>query len=198
MWKKFLLIIKFFLFLLKKGCDSVVKFIKELFPYIVIFVVVVLIRSYIVTPVIVRGDSMDDTLEDGQVLFLSKISYKMHDIKRFDIIVIEDIDGDLIIKRVIGLPGDDVSYMDNKLYINGKVVEDNFGIGDTSDFTLDDICDINNDKCDGEIPDGKYLALGDNREVSADSRVKGLFDSNQILGKATLRVWPLTKIKVVK
>ena len=123
-----------------------VKFIKELFPYIVIFVVVVLIRSYIVTPVIVRGDSMDNTLEDGQVLFLSKISYKMHDIKRFDIIVIEDIDGDLIIKRVIGLPGDDVSYMDNKLYINGKVVEDNFGIGDTSDFTLDDICDINNDK----------------------------------------------------
>ena len=198
MWKKFLLIIKFFLFLLKKGCVSVVKFIKELFPYIVIFVVVVLIRSYIVTPLIVRGDSMDDTLEDGQVLFLSKISYKMHDIKRFDIIVIEDIDGDLIIKRVIGLPGDDVSYMDNKLYINGKVVEDNFGIGDTSDFTLDDICDINNDKCDGEIPDGKYLALGDNREVSADSRVKGLFDSNQILGKATLRVWPLTKIKVVK
>ena len=175
-----------------------VKFIKELFPYIVIFVVVVLIRSYIVTPVIVRGDSMDDTLEDGQVLFLSKISYKMHDIKRFDIIVIEDIDGDLIIKRVIGLPSDDVSYMDNKLYINGKVVEDNFGIGDTSDFTLDDICDINNDKCDGEIPDGKYLALDDNREVSADSRVKGLFDSNQILGKATLRVWPLTKIKVVK
>ena len=69
-----------------------VKFIKELFPYIVIFVVVVLIRSYIVTPVIVRGDSMDDTLEDGQVLFLSKISYKMHDIKRFDIIVIEDIE----------------------------------------------------------------------------------------------------------
>lgn len=174
------------------------KFVKEWLPYVVIVVVVVLIRSYIVTPVIVRGDSMDNTLEDGQVLFLSKISYRIHDIKRFDIIVIKDVDEDLIIKRVIGLPGDDIWYRDNKLYINGKLVNDRYGIGDTSDFTLEDICEMNGDDCNGKIPDNMYLALGDNREVSADSRVKGLFDSSNILGKATLRVWPLNKIKVVK
>ena len=97
------------------------KFLNEIIPYIVIVIAVIIIRSYIVTPVIVRGDSMDYTLKDGQILFLSKISYRLHDIKRYDIIVINE-EKDLIIKRVIGLPGDKVEYIDNKLYIiNHKV-----------------------------------------------------------------------------
>lgn len=172
--------------------------IKELIPYLIIIIVVVIIRSYIVTPVIVRGDSMDDTLQDGQVLFLSKISYKFQSINRFDIIVVKDIDKDLIIKRVIGKPGDNVKYKNNILYINNKKVKDKYGIGDTSDFDLEEICGIRNDECNGKIPKDKYLALGDNREVSADSRVKGLFTRKQILGKATLRIWPLNKITIVK
>ncbi len=174
------------------------KNIKELIPYLIIIIVVVFIRSYIVTPVIVRGDSMDDTLKDGQILFLSKISYKLHKINRFDIIVIKDIDNDLIIKRVIGKPGDNIEYKNNKLYINNKKVKDIYTKDETSDFSLEEICKINDDKCNGKIPKGKYLALGDNREVSADSRVKGLFDKKQILGKAKLRIWPLTKISFVK
>ena len=173
------------------------KFLNEIIPYIVIVIAVIIIRSYIVTPVIVRGDSMDYTLKDGQILFLSKISYRLHDIKRYDIIVINE-EKDLIIKRVIGLPGDKVEYIDNKLYINNHKVKDDYGIGNTSDFTLEDICEINDDRCNGKIPSGMYLALGDNREVSADSRVKGLFSKNKILGKATLRIWPITKIGLVK
>lgn len=174
------------------------KIIKEWLPYLIIIIVVILIRSFIVTPVVVRGDSMDNTLEDNQILFLSKISYKLHPIKRWDIIVIKDVDKDLIIKRVIGLPGDNIEYKDNKLYINKKEVKDKYANGETSNFDLEDICDINKDQCVTKIPEGKYLALGDNREVSADSRVKGLFSKKQILGKATLRIWPLTKIKIVK
>ena len=79
------------------------KFLKEWLPYLIIIIIVVLIRTYIVTPVIVRGDSMYDTLKDGEVLLLGKINYRLSDIKRFDIVVIKDLDGDLIIKRVIGL-----------------------------------------------------------------------------------------------
>ncbi len=172
--------------------------IKELIPYLIIVLIVVFIRSYIVTPVIVRGDSMDYTLEDGQVLFLSKISYRIHKINRFDIIVIKDDDSDLIIKRVIGKPGDYVEYKNNVLYINNKIVEDIYGNGETKDFNLEEICNITNTNCKGKIPKDRYLALGDNREVSADSRIKGLFTRKQILGKATLRVWPLIKIKIVK
>ncbi|MBR3162380.1 MAG: signal peptidase I [Bacilli bacterium] len=174
------------------------KIIKESIPYLVIIIVVVIIRSYIITPVIVRGDSMDDTLKDGQVLFLSKISYHIHNIKRFDIIVIKDRDEDLIIKRVIGKPGDYVEYKNNNLYINNRKLEDRYGNGETSDFTLEEVCEITNTNCKGKIPKDRYLALGDNREVSADSRVKGLFTKKQILGKATLRLWPLTKINIVK
>lgn len=172
--------------------------IKELIPYLIIVIVVVLIRSFIITPVIVRGDSMDNTLKDGEVLFLSKISYHFEKIKRFDIIVIKDQDEDLIIKRVIGKPGDYIEYKDNTLYINNKKVKDNYGQGETSDFNLEEICHITDTDCKGKIPKDKYLALGDNREVSADSRIKGLFTRKQILGKATLRLWPLNKIKVVK
>ena len=173
-------------------------FFKELVPYIIIIVVVIFVRSFIVTPVIVRGDSMDDTLEDGEVLLLSKISYYVHDIDRFDIVVIKDNDSDLIIKRVIGLPGDNVKYKDNKLYINDKVVSDDYGVGVTENFNLQDICMINDDDCVSKIPDDLYLVLGDNREVSADSRVKGLFSKDVILGKAVFRLWPVNKLSILK
>ena len=112
------------------------NFIKELIPYVIIVILVVFIRSFIITPVIVRGDSMDDTLIDGEVLFLSKISYRVGEIKRFDIVVIRDGDNDLIIKRVIGLPGDNVKYRDNVLYINGKKYKDIYANGKTEDFDL--------------------------------------------------------------
>lgn len=174
------------------------RIIKEFVPYVIIIVVVVLIRSFIITPVVVRGDSMDSTLKNGEVLLLSKISYYLKDIERFDIVVIKDNDDDLIIKRVIGLPGDNVKYRDNKLYINEKLVKNDYGIGDTEDFDLQTICQINDDECVSKIPKDMYLVLGDNREVSADSRVKGLFNDKVILGHAVFRLWPINKIGLIK
>lgn len=174
------------------------KFVREWGPYFIIIVVVIFIRSYIITPVIVRGDSMYDTLEDGEVLFLSKINYRVSDIERFDIVVIKDFDGDLIIKRVIGLPGDNVFYHDDVLYINGEKVEKRFTDDVTEDFTLEEVCEIHHVDCNGSIPDGMYLVLGDNRDVSADSRIKGLIERDQILGKAVFRVWPFNRIGVTK
>ena len=173
------------------------KFIKEFIPYVVIIVVVVAVRSFLITPIIVKGDSMYDTLVDGEVLFLSKISYNVGEINRFDIVVIKDIDDDYIIKRVIGVPGDSVYYRDNKLFINNKLQNVNFSDDVTEDFDLDDICKITNTVCDGVIPKDRYLALGDNRDVSADSRIKGLFKRKQILGKAVVRIWPLNKIGIL-
>lgn len=173
------------------------KFMKEWLPYIVIIIVVVLIRSFIITPVIVRGDSMYKTLKDGEALLLSKISYKLEAIKRFDIVVIKDIDNDLIIKRVIGLPGDTVKYEEDTLYINDEPIKEDYTNYIMDDFDVNDICKINDLKCNNIIPDDMYLVLGDNREVSADSRVKGLIQRKQILGKAIFRIWPLTKISKV-
>ena len=173
-------------------------FLKEWGSYIIIIIVIILIRSYIITPVIVRGDSMYDTLEDGEVLLLGKINYHIHEIQRFDVVVIKDKSKEYIIKRVIGLPGDNIEYLDDVLYINGKKNSKKFTDSVTEDFTLEDICDIRNTECNGKIPDDMYLVLGDNREVSADSRVKGLIDREQIVGKAVFRLWPFHKLKIIK
>ena len=69
------------------------NFLNEWGPYIIIIIVIILLRSYIITPVIVRGDSMYDTLKDGEVLLLSKVSYRFKEINRFDVVVSKDISG---------------------------------------------------------------------------------------------------------
>lgn len=186
------------------------KFIKDISGYVIIIIIVVLIRTFIVTPVRVDGPSMDNTLKDSDLLLLNKFSYIFTDIKRYDIAVVEN-NGEKIIKRVYGLPGDSIEYKDNKLYINGKLVEDKYATNETADFNLTDICiaglrknkmttetDIEN-KCNYNIiPDGYYLVLGDNRKVSADSRYYGLIPKNKIVGKTKIRFWPLNKIGIVK
>ena len=175
------------------------KTIKEILSYILIILLVVIIRTYVVTPVVVSGDSMDPTLKDGEVLLLSKITYKFSDIKRFDVVVI-NVNKKLsngkylktkIIKRIIGLPGEYVEYKNNKLYINGIEYETEYNF-DTDDFNLESIC-----KCN-KIPDNKYLVLGDNRSISADSREIGLIDYNDISGRTFFRIWPINKISGVK
>ena len=163
------------------------KFIKELIPYVVIVIVVILIRSYLVTPVIVSGDSMEPTLNNKEMLLLNKINYKINDIKRFDIVVIK-IDDKEIIKRIIGLPGETVLYRSNKLYIDGHELENDYNF-DTDDFSLKTICN-----CD-KIPENKYLVLGDNRGISADSRLYGLIDAKDIEGNVNISLWPIKKIK---
>lgn len=180
-----------------KESEFMKEFIKELIPYIIIIVVIVLVRSFLITPVIVKGSSMEPTLNENEILFLSKISYKVHDIERFDIVVV-DTKGELIIKRVIGLPGEKVEYKNDKLYINDEEVEDPYPKNQTTDFDLEDICNIRHDNCTTIIPDDKYLVLGDNRGVSADSRSKGLFNLEEIEGKVVFRLWPITKLGTIK
>ena len=163
------------------------KFFKELIPYVVIVIVVVLIRTYIITPVIVSGDSMVPTLKDRQLLLLNKINYRINDIKRFDIVVI-NLDKKEIIKRVIGLPGEEITYRSNSLYVDGHEVETNYNF-DTDDFSLKTICNCS------RIPEDKYLVLGDNRSVSADSRIIGLIDKKDILGNVNISLWPIKTVK---
>ena len=163
------------------------KFIKELIPYIEIILVVVLIRTFLVTPVMVSGDSMVPTLENKEILLLNKINYRLNEIKRFDIVVI-GLNNKEIIKRVIGLPGETIEYRDNKLYIDGHEFDNDYNF-ETNDFDLKSICN-----CD-KIPNDKYLVLGDNRKVSADSRIIGLIDKKDIKGRVKISLWPIKKVK---
>lgn len=168
------------------------KIIKELYPYVLIIVIVVLIRTFIITPVIVSGDSMKPNLNNGELLLVRKIGYNSSTIKRFDIVVVKVINEEgkeeEIIKRVIGLPGEHISYKNNKLYVNDQLVEENYTFRDTKDFNLEEVCTCSS------IPESKYLVLGDNRPISKDSRTIGLIDEDDIEGKAIVRIWPITKI----
>lgn len=155
------------------------KLIKELIPYVVIVLVVVLIRSFIITPVRVNGASMESTLYDGDILFLEKFDT---DYQRFDIVVLH-YNNEKLVKRIIGLPGDTVEYRNNILYINGEEVDESFIDEETEDFSLSD---LGYDK----IPAGYYFVVGDNRDNSLDSRFVGLFSKKDVKGKVIFRIFP--------
>jgi len=159
------------------------KIIKEIIPYIVIVLVVVLIRTFIITPVRVDGDSMKNTLKNGDILLL----YKLGSINRLDIIVLdEEKDNEKIIKRVIGLPGETVAIKKGKIYINDKVIDDEYAYGETSDY----------DKV--TLEDDEYFILGDNRLISKDSRYFGPIKKSEKKGKIVFRLFPFTKIGTVQ
>lgn len=155
--------------------------IKELIPYVVIVVVVVLIRTFIVTPVVVSGDSMVPSLKDGQLLLLNKLSYRFKEIDRFDVVVVK-VGKNEIIKRVIGLPGETVEYRDNDLYINGELIETEYDF-DTDDFD------------EKVIPDNEYFVLGDNRAISSDSRIIGMIKRKDIIGETSVSLWPVKSVR---
>ena len=162
------------------------KLLKELIPYIIIVIAALLIRTFIFTPVKVDGASMYPTLEDGEILILKKYDKSY---ERFEIAVIRH-DGDMLVKRIIGLPGENIKYKKNKLYVDGKVVEEPLYL-ETEDFSLMDLGYT-------KIPDDYYLVLGDNRYNSSDSRIFGLIKKEDILGTTSLRIWPFKKEGIIK
>ncbi len=157
------------------------KFWKEAKDYILIIIAVLIIRTFIVTPAIVDGASMDYTLEDGQLVFINKFVYNIKDVERFDIVVLNnEEDNDRIIKRIIGLPNETIEYNNNQLYVNGKLVEQNYEVEATEDFTV-------------VTKENEYFVLGDNRDVSKDSRMLGNFKEKDIIGRVNFRILPFKK-----
>ena len=132
--------------------------VKELIGYVIVIIVVLLVKQFIITPIRVNQNSMNNTLFDKDIMILNKISYRFVDIKRFEIVVIKK-NNEYLIKRVIGLPGEKIEYKDNKLYVNDKIVEENFNHKNTEDYKLENT-----------IPKNYYFVVGDNRPDSLDSR----------------------------
>ena len=114
---------------------------------------------------VVNGSSMEPTLKDGEF----KLVHKVYDLDRFDIIVF-NFNNTKYVKRVIGLPGETIEYIDNKLYINGTEIEDTYNNGIIEDFRY-------------TIKDDEFICLGDNRDKSKDSRYFGTFKTSYIIGE---------------
>ena len=157
------------------------KILKEMYPYLIIIIVVILFRTFIATPIRVNGKSMDTTLKDGQLMILNKLGK----IEKGKIVVV-DIDNDKIIKRVIGMPGDSVYAKDGIVYVNDKKIEEKYTSSDTNDFAK------------VYLKKDEYFVMGDNRSVSMDSRTVGPIKKKKILGTTKFRFFPFTKFGNVK
>ncbi|ALX48679.1 signal peptidase I [Lentibacillus amyloliquefaciens] len=176
------------------------RYIKKIVPVVLVALVLAIIfRSSLFASYVVNGESMEPTLYDGNLLMVNKVAYNLTEVDRFDIIVFHADKQDDYVKRVIGLPGDEIIYENDKLYINGEHVEEPFlepfrNVNDTGpyteDFTLKGVTDSK------EVPEGKLFVMGDNRQDSLDSREIGFIDAETLVGKVDIKYWPVSEVKL--
>lgn len=185
----------------RKKRKEKVNIVKELY-YLAIYIGVVIIVCFLIITFIgerttVKGDSMLPTLENGDNLWIDKISYRFTDPKRFDIIIFPPRNNSekIYIKRIIGLPGETVQIDEQgNILIDGKVLIEDYG--------LEPIDPDKRGIASSPITLGKseYFVLGDNRNNSEDSRrsVVGNVRKSEIIGKAVFRLSPLKKFGKIK
>ncbi len=161
--------------------EKIIKCGKELLPYIIILAIVILVRTFIASPIKVNGNSMYDTLEGNEYMLLNKLGKP----SRYDIVVV-NTHNDELIKRVYGLPGEKISIENNNIYINDKKIEDKYAYGDTT--SLDAIT----------LGEDEYFVLGDNRVVSLDSRKIGPVKKKEIQGTTDFVIFPFKKFGKIK
>ena len=158
------------------------------------FIIIYLGLLFILTPTTVVGQSMEDTFYQGDKIIVWNILYSP---SRNDVVVIDanaysNQEDNFYIKRVVGLPEDELRYDNGYLYIN-DVKYDLEGRVDNL-LTLLNTNFIKGEKGIYYIPSGKYFVLGDNRAHSSDSRYFGLINKEQVLGRVIFRLWPFDRI----
>lgn len=168
-------------------------FLLELVVCLAISISIVsLISSFVVTHTRVVGHSMESTLYDGEYLFINRLTYHFEDPKQFDIIVFKHTDDEKYIKRVIACPNQTVQIIDSKIYVDGQVVNENYGNATIVDpgLAAEPIT----------LSDDEYFVLGDNRNGSSDSRFPevGLIHRDKIQGKVLLRFYPFDRFGSVE
>ena len=177
-----------------KERNEIWEWVKALLIAIVLAFVV---RAFLMTPIEVKGASMEPTLHSQERMFVTKIGEP----RRFDIVVFHATEDKDYIKRVIGLPGDRVEYKDDVLYINGKPFDEPYLEENkkqvthgplTGSFTLSET-PVGSDV----VPEGHIFVLGDNRRDSRDSRHIGAVPIDSIVGTTKFVYYPLKKMKII-
>lgn len=151
-------------------------------------------RSYVFARADVDGESMMSTLQDKDVIFVEKLSVLTHRVKRGQIIIFnsKNYNNDIYVKRIVAVSGDEIELKDGKVFLNGKELKEDYL--DKSTVTEGGSFLGENEKY--KIPEGHVFVLGDNRENSIDSRILGSININDIKGRAIVRVYPLSHIKI--
>jgi signal peptidase I len=146
----------------------------------------------------IPSESMLPLLRKGDRVLVNKWSYRLHDVHRGDVVVftrppaLTDPTIDDLIKRVVGLPGDSVTIADGHVLINGEVLDEPYVAPGSTTLATGPVTCPPSDPC--VIPDGKVWVMGDNRNQSEDSRWFGPIDESSIVGRAFVRLWPLSRL----
>src|SRR3989344_9406592 len=159
---------------------------------IMALIIVVPIRVFIAEPFVVSGSSMVPTFEDKDYLIIDKISYRLKDPKRADVVVFRypNDQTKFFIKRVIGLPNETVDIKGSAVTITNETHPEG--------FTLDELYvkNISNNTIYSKLKDDEYFVMGDNRSGSSDSRYWGPVKKEFLTGRAFLRLLPINKMNV--
>ena len=175
---------------------SIGQFILSFLETVVVALVIsVVLYIFIMTPHEVIGNSMYPTYKNGEYLMANKVTYRLKEPERGDVIIFKYSSTQDFIKRIIGLPGDTIMLKDGQLYINDQLL-------DESDYISDSIYTNGGDFLrEGEsktIPEGEYFVCGDNRPHSSDSRTFGPISEDDIKGKAWVVYFPFTEFRIVQ
>lgn len=169
------------------------KELLSVFVYLLLVLVLAgLMKHFVIQRTVVEGHSMENTLKDKDQLIIDKLTYRLTEPKRFDIVVFPyQYDEDVYyIKRIIGLPGETVLIAENTIYIDGEPLIENYGKEamdeDTAGIAKKEIV----------LSEDEYFVLGDNRNNSTDSRSEdvGAIKKDTIIGRAVFRIFPLKGI----
>ncbi len=152
-------------------------------------VVALLLRAFLFQAFYIPSESMEETLLVDDRVLVNKLSYRLHDINRGDVVVFRRPEAGAgefrdLIKRVIGLPGETIEARDNTIYINGQVLIEPYLTAGEVIADFDPVV----------IPEGELFVMGDNRDNSGDSRVFGTIDTERVIGRAFFLFWPLDRI----
>lgn len=156
-------------------------------------IVALLIKTFVVQAFRIPSESMVPTLEVGDRVLVNKLSYDAHDLNRGDVVVFDRPPGlpagpndpTELIKRVIGLPGDTVVARDGDIYVDDQRLEEPYLADEGGTYGLDEPV---------TVPEGQVWVMGDNRAHSEDSRAFGPIDTDTIVGRAFMIMWPPGRI----
>ncbi len=170
------------------------SFWGELARFAIIAVIVVFpIRMFIAQPFIVSGASMEPTFQNGQYLIVDQISYRMEAPQRGDVVIFRypRDTSKFFIKRIIGLPGETIKIEGDSMLIYNLAHPNGFAI----DETYVDHMEKDSFVTQTLGPD-EYFVLGDNRDASSDSRIWGILPRENIVGRAFIRLFPVSELEV--
>ena len=165
---------------------------------VVALVIAITVRSLILQQFYISGPSMETTMFQDNRVLVNKLSYRLHDIYRGDVVVFDrvTVDGEVVqhddlIKRVIGLSGETISIKDCQVFIDGKLLPEPYlNDYDLAQSSLDDRCRVPVME-ETLIPENHLFVMGDNRPQSFDSRMFGSIAQNLVVGRAFVTIWPL-------